>query len=170
MILSLVFPIFLLAPLPAPFAATAGRRAAIPQGWPLLEEGPLSCCSSQALSLARLINRSSCVVLTFLLTLRLCSKGFCIWSGEESGLFCSFPCRFQRRTTLNVQVTPRVMPRPRVNMLSQLTDLSRLLAGATQGRDGNLPRGLRETIQRQEQHCSCNSEAYSAVRHGQNFQ
>lgn len=77
------------------FATEGSSRAANPQGW-LLDGGGRSLpswCKIQALSLARSTNFCSWLWLTFLLTLREVSKGFWMCSGEDSGLFCSFPCR-----------------------------------------------------------------------------
>lgn len=80
-------------------APWGSRRAASPQGCLLEGEGwPLSSCSKiQALSLANSTNFCSWLWLTFLLMLRDVSKGFWMYRGEESGLFCSLPYRQQRR-------------------------------------------------------------------------
>lgn len=108
LIRSLAGPLFRLVPLMALFA-DARRRAANPQGLLLLEAGFFSsCCNSQALSLAKWTNLSSCVTLTFLLILRLGSKGFCMWRAAASGLFCSFPCAFQkgRKKVTHIYIHP----------------------------------------------------------------
>ncbi len=76
---------------PAP-EVTEGRRSAVnPHGESELCLRISFCWRSQALSRQSATKRSSCVALTFLLTLRVVSNGFWIYKAVVSGLVCSFP-------------------------------------------------------------------------------
>lgn len=75
------------------FATEGSSRVASPQGWLLDWRSLTSWCKIQALSLASSTNFCSWLWLTFLLMLREVSNGFWMCSGEDSGLFCSLPCR-----------------------------------------------------------------------------
>lgn len=77
------------------FTTEGSSSVASPQGRLLDGEGRSlsSWLKIQALSLARSTNFCSWLWFTFLLMLREVSKGFWICRGEDSGLFCSLPCR-----------------------------------------------------------------------------